>query len=75
VGCLLLVASSHHCGNRSAGIAHASGVPLPSTASQKNATFLSAIDAIGMHYPCNAPRPVVTEQLGLKYWASEDYSG
>jgi hypothetical protein len=27
-----------------------------------------------MHYPCNQPNPVVTEGLGIKYWASEDYS-
>jgi len=38
-----------------------------------NKTWLSAVDAFGLHYPCNKPLPQV-EELGLAYWASEDFS-
>jgi hypothetical protein len=43
------------------------------TALQSNATQRAAVAGIGLHYPCSEAMPSVGE-LGLKFWASEDYS-
>ena len=40
---------------------------------EMNASLTKAVSAIGLHYPCNQPHPEVQQQLGLKYWSSEDW--
>jgi len=42
-------------------------------AAAANATFASAVYALGEHYPCKRACPR-TAEVGLKFWASEDYS-
>jgi galactosylceramidase len=41
---------------------------------EQNATFAASFDAIGLHYPCDAPDDNVSSAIGKKYWASEDMS-
>lgn len=40
---------------------------------ESNATMLAAVFGIGLHYPCDVQSQEV-QDLGLAYWASEDYS-
>jgi galactosylceramidase len=40
---------------------------------QTNTTMRDAVFGIGLHYPCNQQSQAV-QDLGLAYWASEDYS-
>jgi hypothetical protein len=42
-------------------------------AAAANATFASAVYALGEHYPCKRAWPR-TAEVGRKFWASEDYS-
>ena len=42
-------------------------------AAAANSTFASAVYALGEHYPCHNACPHAAE-VGLKFWASEDYS-
>lgn len=39
-----------------------------------DAEFESAVDGLGLHYPCNKPNPGIEAQYDKKYWSSEDYS-
>ena len=41
---------------------------------QANATYGAAFDAVGVHYACDWPNANITEVLGKKYFASEDWS-
>ena len=43
------------------------------TAAAANASFAAAVHALGEHYPCERACPA-TAELGLAFWASEDYS-
>lgn len=38
-----------------------------------NASFAAAVYALGVHYPCKRSCPQ-TADVGLKFWASEDFS-
>ena len=42
-------------------------------AAATNASFAAAVYALGEHYPCKRSCPA-TAEVGLKFWASEDYS-
>lgn len=42
-------------------------------AARGNASFRAAVYALGEHYPCKRSCPA-TAEVGLKFWASEDYS-
>jgi hypothetical protein len=42
-------------------------------AAKANASFAQAVYALGEHYPCKRSCPA-TAEVGMKFWASEDYS-
>lgn len=42
-------------------------------AAKANSTFADAVYALGEHYPCRRDCPA-TAEVGMKFWASEDYS-
>eukprot|EP00928_Gymnodinium_smaydae_P028736 TRINITY_DN21845_c0_g3_i1.p1 TRINITY_DN21845_c0_g3~~TRINITY_DN21845_c0_g3_i1.p1 ORF type:complete len:900 (-),score=115.96 TRINITY_DN21845_c0_g3_i1:138-2837(-) len=40
----------------------------------ENETFAAAIEAVGLHYPCDKPDAGIVNVVKKKYWASEDFS-
>jgi galactosylceramidase len=53
------------------------GADIPGAISRGtvNTTFRAAVNGIGVHYPCDDPRPTIQEEpLNWVYWASEDSS-
>jgi len=58
------------------GIVMLDGGPIPAFkhALLNNASFAGAVEAVGLHYPCNKPDKDIVNMMGKKYWASEDLS-
>lgn len=49
------------------------GCAAVTAAAMANSSFAEAVYALGEHYPCKRDCPA-TAEVGMKFWASEDYS-